>query len=254
MGRDYPQSNATSPLRVPIGAGQVGEGHGRHEFWPRTRERYSPKVLAATLRDQLLKVQETAKDHFLKKGSAQDVQMTQAARVARDQGLLDRSLCHHGDSPSSRGPEYRASNVVDKARAQPHARAENSSRQGRPRATFQGSRCRNAARPREGPVGSTDALQERTRLHAFAAQHTPLNSTETCPDHHGNAQQEGECGTRMVSKGRPNLSGMFRRSASLAILHLKSFAAIPSLSLVQLGHTNRNIFLSHESQLEIALV
>ena len=37
------------------------------------------------------------------------------------------------------------------------------------------------------------------------------------------------------------LSGMFRRSASLAIPHLKSFAAIPSMSLVQLGHTNRNV-------------
>ena len=50
------------------------------------------------------------------------------------------------------------------------------------------------------------------------------------------------------------LSGMFRRSASLALPHLKSFAAIPSVSLVQLGHTNRNVFLPHESQREIALV
>ena len=50
------------------------------------------------------------------------------------------------------------------------------------------------------------------------------------------------------------LSGMFRRSASLAIPHLKSFAATPSVSLVQLGHTNRSVFLSHESQCEIALV
>ena len=47
---------------------------------------------------------------------------------------------------------------------------------------------------------------------------------------------------------------MFRRSASLAIPHLKSFAAILSVSLVQLGHTNRNVFLSHESQREIVLV
>ena len=38
------------------------------------------------------------------------------------------------------------------------------------------------------------------------------------------------------------LSGMFRRSASLALPHLKSFAAIPSVSLVQLGHTNRSVF------------
>ena len=51
-----------------------------------------------------------------------------------------------------------------------------------------------------------------------------------------------------------NLSGMFRRSASLAIPHLKSFAAIPSVSLVHLGHTNRSVFLSHESQCEIDLV
>ena len=50
------------------------------------------------------------------------------------------------------------------------------------------------------------------------------------------------------------LSGMFRRSASLALPHLKSFAAIPSVSPVQLGHTNRSVFLSHESQREIALV
>ena len=47
---------------------------------------------------------------------------------------------------------------------------------------------------------------------------------------------------------------MFRRSASLAIPHLKSFAAIPSVPLVQLRHTNRNVFLSYESQREIALV
>ena len=51
-----------------------------------------------------------------------------------------------------------------------------------------------------------------------------------------------------------DLCGMFRRSASLAIPHLKSFAAIPSVSLVQLGHTNRSVFLSYESQREIALV
>ena len=51
-----------------------------------------------------------------------------------------------------------------------------------------------------------------------------------------------------------DLSGMFRRSASLALPHLKSFAAIPSVSLVQLGQTNRSVFLSHESQREIALV
>ena len=51
-----------------------------------------------------------------------------------------------------------------------------------------------------------------------------------------------------------DLSGMFRRSASLALPHLKSFAAIPSVSLVQLGHTNRSVFLPHESQREIALV
>ena len=50
------------------------------------------------------------------------------------------------------------------------------------------------------------------------------------------------------------LSGMLRHSASLAIPHLKSFAAIPSVSPMQLGHTNRNVFLSHESQREIALV
>ena len=43
----------------------------------------------------------------------------------------------------------------------------------------------------------------------------------------------------------PAAAGMFRRSASLAIPHLKSFATIPSVSLVQLGHTNRSVFLSH---------
>ena len=47
---------------------------------------------------------------------------------------------------------------------------------------------------------------------------------------------------------------MFHRSASLVIPHLKSFAAIPSVSLVQLRHTNRSVFLSHESQRAIALV
>ena len=63
---------------------------------------------------------------------------------------------------------------------------------------------------------------------------------------------EPEIATPRVWK--PRLSGMFRRSVSLAIPHLKSFAAMPSVSLVQLGHTNRNVFLSHESQSEIALV
>ena len=51
------------------------------------------------------------------------------------------------------------------------------------------------------------------------------------------------------------LSGMFCRSASLAIPHLvKSIAAIPSVSAMLLGHTNRNVNLSHESQCEIAFV
>ena len=48
---------------------------------------------------------------------------------------------------------------------------------------------------------------------------------------------------------------MFRRSASLAIPHRQSFAAIPSVSLVHLGHTNRSsVSVSHESQRKIALV
>ena len=47
---------------------------------------------------------------------------------------------------------------------------------------------------------------------------------------------------------------MFRRSASLAIPHCKSFAAVPSVSQVLFGHTNRSISLSHESQCEIALI
>ena len=51
----------------------------------------------------------------------------------------------------------------------------------------------------------------------------------------------------------PFLSGMFRRSASLAIPHLKSFAAIPSVSLILLGHTNRSVSVSHELQGGIAL-
>ena len=55
----------------------------------------------------------------------------------------------------------------------------------------------------------------------------------------------GHCGT---------LVACFAAAFSLAIPHLKSFAAIPSVSLVQLGHTNRNVFLSHESQREIAVV
>ena len=50
------------------------------------------------------------------------------------------------------------------------------------------------------------------------------------------------------------LSGMFRHSASLAIPHRKSFAAIPSVSLVLLAHTNRNVSWSHESQREIGVV
>ena len=44
------------------------------------------------------------------------------------------------------------------------------------------------------------------------------------------------------------LSGMFRRSPSLAIPHRKSFAAIPSVSLALLGHTNRNVLVSHTNR------
>ena len=50
------------------------------------------------------------------------------------------------------------------------------------------------------------------------------------------------------------LCGMFRCSASLAIPHRKMFAVILSVSLVHLGHTNRNVSVLHESQREIALV
>ena len=43
---------------------------------------------------------------------------------------------------------------------------------------------------------------------------------------------------------RTDLSGgMFRHSASPAILHRKSFAAIESVSRVHLGHTNRPFLL-----------
>ena len=53
---------------------------------------------------------------------------------------------------------------------------------------------------------------------------------------------------------RQELSGMFCRSASIAIPHRKSYAAIPCLSLVLLGRTNCSVSLSHESQREIAIV
>ena len=51
----------------------------------------------------------------------------------------------------------------------------------------------------------------------------------------------------------PDLSGMFRRSG-LAIPYRKSLAAIPSVSLVLLGHTNCGMKLPHDSQSEIAPV
>ena len=50
-----------------------------------------------------------------------------------------------------------------------------------------------------------------------------------------------------------SLCGKFLRSASLAIPH-RNFAAMPSVSLVHLGHTNHNVSLSHESQRELAFV
>ena len=56
------------------------------------------------------------------------------------------------------------------------------------------------------------------------------------------------------TSGAPKLSGMFRHCASLAIPHLRSFAAILCVSPVLLGYTNRSVLLSHESQREIALV
>ena len=40
----------------------------------------------------------------------------------------------------------------------------------------------------------------------------------------------------------------------LQIPYHKSFAAIPSVCLVHLGHTNRSFVVSHEWQREIALV
>ena len=47
----------------------------------------------------------------------------------------------------------------------------------------------------------------------------------------------------------------FRRSASLAILYRTSFAAIPSVSRVHLGHTNRNVSVSNRStKRELSLV
>ena len=50
------------------------------------------------------------------------------------------------------------------------------------------------------------------------------------------------------------LSGMFRRSALLAIPHRKSLVAIPSVSVVLLEHTSRNVLVSHEFQHEISLL
>ena len=74
----------------------------------------------------------------------------------------------------------------------------------------------------------------------------------------GNEKQPRFSCLKFLISGRPDpygtLVACFARSASLALPHLKSFAAIPSVSLVQLGHTNRSVFLSHESQREIALV
>ena len=57
-----------------------------------------------------------------------------------------------------------------------------------------------------------------------------------------------------LARGSRFLSGSLRRNASLAILHRASFAAIPSVSEVRLGHANRNVSVSHESHCEIALV
>ena len=50
------------------------------------------------------------------------------------------------------------------------------------------------------------------------------------------------------------LSGSFRRSASLAIPHRTSFTAKTSVFRVHLGHMNRNASVSHELQLGVALV
>ena len=44
---------------------------------------------------------------------------------------------------------------------------------------------------------------------------------------------------------RRKLSGVFRRCASLAIPHRKSFAAVPFFPLVLVGHTNRSVCRCH---------
>ena len=52
------------------------------------------------------------------------------------------------------------------------------------------------------------------------------------------------------------LTGIFRRNASPTIPHRRSFRrdAVNLLTLVLLGHMNRKVKLSHESQREIAIV
>ena len=46
---------------------------------------------------------------------------------------------------------------------------------------------------------------------------------------------------------------MFCCGASLAIPHRKRIAGIASISLAHLGHMNRNVLVSHNSQRDIAL-
>ena len=66
--------------------------------------------------------------------------------------------------------------------------------------------------------------------------------------------QDNFLSSQLCPRSLHHLRGIFRCSASLAIPHRKSFAAIACVSLVLLGRTNCSVSLSHESQREIALV
>ena len=69
---------------------------------------------------------------------------------------------------------------------------------------------------------------------------------------------EEKCSSRGAHGRKPQeIAGGFEGSRIKNASQLSqelTFTAIPSVSLVHLGHTNRNVSVSHESQREIALV
>ena len=107
-----------------------------------------------------------------------------------------------------------------------------------------------------GKVRLIRSLRDCKQRSFTVSKKTPTVSKKASPIFWGKEQgKEGQGDAQFLrARAFQELSGMFRSSASLAFPHRKNFAAIPSVSLVLLVHTNSSVKLPCKSQREIALV